>query len=81
MEHPDSIMKLYSILSCIRLVSGQEVVREGEACCRQIVEQYGRPNLTTDELRLAVADGRAHDLDPLKGFSNACRNELLAGQI
>src|SRR6185503_5248831 len=37
MECPDSIMKLYGILSCIRLVSGHEVVRQGEACCRQIV--------------------------------------------
>src|SRR5579862_2695389 len=44
MERPDSIMKLYGVLSSIRLVSGQEVVRQGEACCRRIVELYGRPN-------------------------------------
>ena len=79
MEDPDSIMKLYGILSCIRLVCGQEVVRHGEACCRRIVEQYGQPNLTTDQLRLAVAANRVDDLDPLRAFSNACRNELLEG--
>ena len=78
MEHPDAIMRLYGILSCIRLLSGQDVVREGEACCRRIVELYGHPNLTTDEVRIAVAAGRAHELDPLKAFSNACRDELLA---
>jgi hypothetical protein len=78
MEQPDAIMKLYGILSCIRLVSGSEVVRQGEACCRRIVEQYGQPNLTTDQLRSAVVEGRADDLDPLKGFSKACRSELLA---
>ena len=77
---PGSIMKLYGILSCIRLMSGQEVVRQGEACCRRIVELYGQPNLTTDQLRVAVAADRVDELDPLKAFSNACRNELLAGQ-
>jgi hypothetical protein len=79
MEGPDSIMKLHQILSCIRLVSGPEVVRQGEACCRRIVQQYGQPNLTTDEIRAAVAADQVDQLDPLKAFSNACRNELLAG--
>ncbi len=80
MERPDSIMKLYGVLSSIRLVCGQEVVREGEACCRRIVELYGRPNLTTDEVRAAVAGDRIAELDPLKAFSSACRNELFSGQ-
>ena len=79
MECPDSIMKLYGVLSCIRLVCGHEVVRQGEACCRRIVELYGQPNLTTDEVRLAVADDRIAELDPLKEFSKACRSELLDG--
>ena len=77
LERPDQLMALYGILSCIRLMSGQEVVREGEACCRRIMELYGRPNLTTDQIR-AVAEG--HDLDgmdPLKEFSTACRKDLL----
>ena len=78
LERPDQIMALYGILSRIRLMSGEEVVRQGEACCRRIMELYGRPNLTTDQIR-AVAEG--HDLDgmdPLKEFSTACRKELLA---
>ena len=81
MERPDQIMTLYAILSRIRLVSGEDVVRHGEACCRRIVELYGRPNLTTDELRAAVVANRVDGLDPLKAFSNACRVELLAGQV
>ncbi len=80
MERPDSIIKLYGTLSCIRLLSGQEVVRHGEACCRRIVELYGQPNLTTEQLRLAVEANRVEELDPLKVFSSACRAELLAGQ-
>jgi hypothetical protein len=79
MDRPDSIMKLYGILSCIRLVSGPEVVHQGEACCRRIIEQYGQPNLTTDDIRAAVAAHRVERIDPLKAFSSACRDELLAG--
>ena len=78
LEQPDQLMALYGTLSCIRLMSGEEIVRQGEACCRRIVELYGRPNLTTDQIRAAV---EAHDLDaidPLKEFSTACRNKLLA---
>ncbi len=78
LERPNQLMALYGILSRIRLMSGEEVVRQGEACCRRIIELYGRPNLTTDQIR-AVAEG--HDLDgmdPLKEFSTVCRKELLA---
>ena len=80
LERPDQIMALYGILSRIRLMSGEEVVREGEACCRRIIGLYGQPNLTTDQIRAAA---EAHDLDaidPLKEFSSVCRNELLARQ-
>ena len=77
-EQPDQLIALYGILSRIRLMSGEEVMREGEACCRRIMELYGRPNLTTDQVR-AVAEGHELDgMDPLKEFSTACRNELLA---
>jgi hypothetical protein len=78
LEQPDQLMALYGILSSIRLMSGEAVVCQGEACCRRIMELYGRPNLTTDQIRV-VAEG--HDLDgmdPLKEFSTACRKELLA---
>ncbi|MBC7834283.1 MAG: hypothetical protein H7Y88_04175 [Phycisphaerales bacterium] len=78
MERPDPIIKLYGVMSRIRLVSEEEVVRHGEACCRRIIEMYGQPNLTTDDLRQVVAADRASELDPLKAFSNACRSELLA---
>ena len=81
MERPDQIVALYAVLSRIRLISGEEVVRQGEACCRRIIELYGGPNLTTEQLRAAVVANRVDELDPLKAFSNACRNELLAAQV
>jgi hypothetical protein len=80
LERPDQIMALYGILSRIRLIAGEQVLRQGETCCRRILEMYGRPNLTADQIRAAA---EAHDLDgtdPLKEFSTACRNELLARQ-
>ena len=43
LERPDQLMALYGILSCIRLMSGEAVVGEGEACCRRIMELYGGP--------------------------------------
>ena len=78
LERPDQIMALYGILSRIRLMSGDEVVREGEACCRRIIELYGRPNLTADQIRAAVETHDVDAIDPLKEFSTVCRNELLA---
>ena len=78
LERPDQIIALYGILSRIRLISGEEVVRQGEACCRRIIELYGRPNLTTDQIRAAVEAHDLDDIDPLKEFSTACRKELLA---
>jgi len=78
LERPDQLMTLYGILSRIRLISGEEVVRQGEACCRRIMELYGRPNLTTDQIRAAVEAHDVDEIDPLKEFSTVCRNELLA---
>lgn len=77
LDRPEQMIGLYGILSRIRLLSGDEIVRQGEACCRRIVELYGRPNLTTDQIRNAVERNEFDKLDPLKQFSNACRDELL----
>ena len=34
MERPDEMVALYGVLSRIRLISGEAVVQQGEACCR-----------------------------------------------
>ncbi len=78
LERPDQIVGLYGILSRIRLISGEEVVREGEASCRRIIQLYGAPNLTTDQIRAVAEAHDLDDIDPLKEFSTACRKELLA---
>lgn len=78
LDRPEQMIGLYGILSRIRLLSGDEIVRQGEDCCRRIVELYGQPNLTTDQIRTAIERDEFDKLDPLKQFSNACRDELLA---
>ena len=76
-DGPDQIVALYGILSRIRLVASNAVVHEGEMCCVRILTMYGKPSMTADELRgvIALANDLA-ELDPLKAFSNACREEL-----
>ena len=74
LERPDQLVVLYGILSRIRLVSSDDVLRKATSCCRRIVERYKRPNLTPDQLRAAFESYR---FDPLNEFSAACRAELL----
>jgi hypothetical protein len=74
LDRPDQIVPLYGVLSCIRLVAGDEVLAEAEECCRRIVERYWRPNLTPDQVYASI---KANEFDLLKGFSMACRKELL----
>jgi hypothetical protein len=72
---PDQLAGLYGLLSRMRLLSSAEVLGQAEDCCRRIVERYRRPNMTSDQWPAAF---EANELDPLKGFSAACRAELLA---
>ena len=73
-EQPDSLVKLYGILGRIRLVAADPVLAAGEACCRQIVDLYSKPNMTMEQIRVAFERDR---LDPIKDFSAVCRTELL----
>jgi hypothetical protein len=74
LEQPETLVKLYGILGRIRLVAADPVLAAGEACCREIVELYSRPNMTIQQIRVAFERDR---LDPIKDFSVACRTELL----
>src|SRR5271165_886203 len=74
LEQPATFVKLYGILGRIRLVAAESVLASAEACCRQIVDLYAKPNMTADQIRAAFEHGR---IDPIKGFSTVCRTELL----
>src|SRR5262249_42290235 len=75
LDRPEQLVALYGILSRIRLISGDEVLAKAEGCCRRIVERYRRPNMTSDQVQVAI---EANEFDILKDFSSACRTELLA---
>jgi hypothetical protein len=64
---------LYAILNRIRLVSSDEVLAAADRTTTRIVERYFGPNLSPAELQeLAIK----RPTDPLKEFSEACRNEI-----
>ena len=74
LERPDTFVKLYGITGRIRLVATDPVLAAAEACIREIVDLYAKPNMTVEQIRLAFERDR---LDPIKDFSVVCRKELL----
>jgi hypothetical protein len=74
LERPDTFVKLYGIIGRIRLVATDSVLDAAEACIRQIIDLYAKPNMTVEQVRLAIERDR---LDPVRDFSVACRKELL----
>jgi hypothetical protein len=74
LERPDTFVKLYGITGRIRLVATDPVLAAAEACIREIVDLYAKPNMTVEQIRLAFERDR---LDPIRDFSVVCRKELL----
>jgi hypothetical protein len=67
------IVGLYALVSRMRIQSTVKVTESADRIVRQIVDTYFEPNKTLTELQKMVHDG---GLDPLKDFSDVCRNEL-----
>jgi hypothetical protein len=74
LERPDTLVTLYGILGRIRLVATDAVLASAERCCREIVDQFAKPNMTVDQIRIAIENDH---IDPVKEFSTICRTELL----
>ncbi len=74
LEKLDTFVTLYGILSRIRLVAADPVLAAAEACCRQLVDLYAKPNMTVEQVRVAL---ERDQFDPIRDFSVACRKELL----
>jgi hypothetical protein len=74
LEQPDTFVKLYGITGRIRLVASDPLLDAAEACSRQIIDLYAKPNMTVEQIRLAFERDR---FDPIRDFSVACRKELL----
>ena len=74
LETLDTFVKLYGILGRIRLVAADPVLAAAEACCSQLVQLYDQPNMTVEQIRVAIERDR---FDPVRDFSVVCRKELL----
>lgn len=70
-DNPESLSKLWSVLSRIRLSATVPVLAEAEKAMSTIADQFSAKNLSLAEARELLRQG-----DPLKGFSEACRAEL-----
>ena len=69
----NDVVALYALVSRIRLLATEPVVKAAEDFVKLIVKHYGDPNLTLEEIRTAALSEKA---DPLDVFSFACRKEL-----
>ena len=68
-----NLVKLYALVSRMRVRSSPAVVESADKVVRLIIETYLGPNLTLEDIEKAIA----HDaMDPLRQFSDACREEL-----
>jgi hypothetical protein len=75
LEKPETLVRVYALENRIRLGSSDLVVAAAAQVIKRILELYFGPNVTTAELRTLRVDTSS---DPLKEFSDACRNELSA---
>ena len=74
-DTPDvsQLIRLYAMISLMRVVSPTTIVEGAEKVGRMIVNTYLEPNKTFPELRDMVNSGV---MDPLRDFSEACREEI-----
>jgi hypothetical protein len=72
LENPASLIGMYSLLGRIRLIGTDKVLLAAEKIVDSIVDSYGRPPATFDDVYKLAREGH---IDPLKEFTEACREE------
>jgi hypothetical protein len=72
-DDTSAMIGIYALISRIRLTSSAPVVEKAEIVARIIFDAYLAPNLTLEEVRMSWVD---RNVDPLRDFSEACREEL-----
>ncbi len=68
-----SLVNLYALVSRMRVLSSPKIVESADKVMRLIIETYLGPNKTFRDLK-EILDNDT--MDPLRDFSNACREEL-----
>lgn len=72
-EDTAALMVIYGLTNRIRLIASARVVESAETVTRTIMDTYLAPNMTLEEVRATWID---QHIDPLRDFSEACREEL-----
>ena len=67
-------MHLYALVSRMRVVSTPKVVDSADNVARVIIQTYRAPNRSFREVEEILDND---EMDPLRQFSIACREELL----
>ena len=67
------VIALYALISRMRVLSSRTVIESAAGIVRLITDTYFQPNKTPTELQAMMHDG---GVDPLRDFSDVCRNEL-----
>jgi hypothetical protein len=68
-----AMIGIYALINRIRLISSPQVVEAADTVARIIVDAYLASNITMEEMRANWID---RHVDPLRDFSEACRQEL-----
>jgi hypothetical protein len=74
-EQVAELVKIYSVVSQMRFLSSRRVIQAAENIARKIVDTYAAPKKTFPELREML---HQNAIDPLREFSEACRDEFEA---
>jgi hypothetical protein len=72
------LVNLYAQVSRMRVFSSSKTVESADAIVRRVIATYLEPNKTFRDLKEIVDKD---PMDPLREFSNACREELREGRL
>jgi len=67
------LVNLYALVSRMRVLSSSKIIESADAIVRRVIATYLEPNKTFRDLKDIV---ERDTMDPLREFSNACREEL-----
>jgi hypothetical protein len=83
LDDPAKLLQIYALQNRIRLTSSDAVVAAADQTLHRVLKQYFEENITREafrDLTLSLTDDQLKRDDPLKPFSEACREELRALQ-
>lgn len=73
LERMDDIVGIYSLVNRMRLFASDSVLEAAEAFTKKLIAQFGKDNMSIDELKTVALEKHA---DPLNDFALKCRAEL-----